>query len=331
VLDKTGTLTTGELAVSRLKPASGVDSAELVSLAASVEQQSRHPAAKAVTEVARKANVKLAAPASFEEVTGQGVRGTIDGGVEVMVGRRKWLEGQGVGLSSLSGEEFQEPEGVSVLYVARNKQCIGWIGLEDRTRGEAKSALEQLRAYGIRHLAMVTGDRWTVARRVAAEMGCTEVQAEVLPHEKLELVDRLQADGHKVAVVGDGVNDAPALAAGDLGIAMGAAGSDVAIHSASIALMSSDLSRLPFLLKLSRAVTNVVWQNLAFGVVFIVGALLAAALGLIGPVLAVVLHTAASAFVVFNSARIVRYGEELGVHAPSASLRGEPRAALSAA
>jgi Cd2+/Zn2+-exporting ATPase len=211
----------------------------------------------------------------------------------------------------MDNPEYAEAEGVSVLYVARDSQCLGWIGMEDRTRDEARQALTDLQEQGVRQLVMVTGDRWSVARRVAAEMGCTDVQAEVLPAEKLALVDKLKADGHRVAVVGDGVNDAPALAAGDLGIAMGAAGSDVAINSASIALMNNDLSRLPFLMKLSKATIKVVYQNLIFGVLFIVTLLVLAGFGGLPAMLAAFLHTVSSIIVIFNSARLVRFGENL--------------------
>jgi Cd2+/Zn2+-exporting ATPase len=318
VLDKTGTLTTGELTVTRLKPAASVDPAELLSLAAGLEHRSKHPVAKAVVEVARKAKLNLAEPSDFEEVTGLGVRGKLNSDT-VLVGRRKWLESQQSDFSAMAGEEYAEPEGVSVLYVTRNGKCLGWIGLEDRTRPEAKTALDDLRNLGIKRIAMVTGDRWSVAKRVAAEMGCTEVQAEVLPQEKLKLVDELKQKGHKVVVVGDGVNDAPALAAGDLSVAMGAAGSDVAIHSASIALMSSDLSRLPFMIKLSKALTKVIWQNLGFGMLFIVILLVLAGMGYIHPIVAAILHLGSSAIVVFNSARLVRFGEELGTFAPTTS------------
>ena len=158
------------------------------------------------------------------------------------------------------------PEGLSTLYVARHGRCLGWVGLEDRTRPEASQALEELRQLGLRQLIMVTGDRWSVARRVAKEMGCSDVQAEVLPQDKLDLVGALQRKGHTVAVVATAVNDAPALAAGNLGVAMGAAGSDVAMNSAGVALMSDDLRRLPFLVSLSRETTKVIWQNLIFGI-----------------------------------------------------------------
>ncbi len=318
VVDKTGTLTTGELAVTRIRPAEGVDPADLLTVAAGLEQLSKHPVAKAIVEVAKKANLAISEPAEFEEVAGMGVRGKVNSDSS-MIGRRKWLEQQGVDFSALSKPEFAEPEGMSVLYVARNGKCIGWIGFEDQTRPEASEAIKELRELGFKRIAMVTGDRWSVARRVAKDMGCTEVQAEVLPQEKLDLVDSLKRDGHKVIVVGDGVNDAPALAAGDLGIAMGAAGSDVAIHSASIALMSSNLSRLPFLVKLSRVLTRVVWQNLGFGVLFIITMLILAGLGGIGPITGVLLHTLSSLVVVFNSARLVRFGEELGGYTPIGS------------
>ena len=164
--------------------------------------------------------------------------------------------------------DYAEPEGVSLLHVARNGRFLGWIGLEDRTRSEARSAIDELRKLKIRNLTMVTGDKWSVARRVGTEMGCTEVQAEVLPEEKLELVDDLRKRGHRVAVVGDGVNDAPMLAASDLGIAMGAAGSDVAINSASIALMNNDLSRLPFLVRLSRATAMTIYVKMSLSLLF---------------------------------------------------------------
>ena len=146
----------------------------------------------------------------------------------------------------------------------------GGSGLEDRTRGDAAEALKELSELGVKNLVMVTGDKSSVARRVAAEMGCTEVHAEVLPAEKLSLVEDLKKRGHRVMVVGDGVNDAPALAAGNIGIAMGAAGSDVAINSAAVALMNNDLKRLPFLIRLSKSTTKVIWQNMLFGVLFIV-------------------------------------------------------------
>jgi Cd2+/Zn2+-exporting ATPase len=162
---------------------------------------------------------------------------------------------------------------------------------------------------GIRRVTMLTGDRSEVANRVAGELGCTDYKAQCLPQDKLAVVEQIRREGHTVVVVGDGINDAPALAAGDLGIAMGAAGSDVAINSASIALMNDDLRRIPFLVEVSRRTRNVINQNLAFGVIFIV-------LGIslskfVPPVVAAFLHFASSWVVIFNSARLFRQGEEL--------------------
>jgi Cd2+/Zn2+-exporting ATPase len=323
VFDKTGTLTTGQLAVTRLAPAPGVEPAELLRVAASIERLSTHPVARAIVAVAEKANVKSEEATEFSEVSGKGVKARL-GGKQVLIGRRTWVSELHADLSALEGEKYQEPEGLSTLFVVRDGKALGWIGLEDRTRPEARQALDELRKLGVNQLIMVTGDRWSVARRVAGEMGCTDVQAEVLPQDKLALVDALKQRGHTVAVVGDGVNDAPALAAGNLGIAMGAAGSDVAMNSASVALMSSDLRRLPFLVALSRATTNVIWQNLLFGIFFILTAEVLIIMGYIGPMLAALLHTFSSAIVVFNSARMVRFGEHIESHVP------QPRAVPAA-
>ena len=310
VFDKTGTLTTGELSVTRMMPAPGVDGADLLSAAASADHLSRHPVARAIVAVAEKARVPLTDPTDFEEISGRGVRATV-GGETILVGRSSWLTEQGVSLAAMNDPKYAEPEGLSTLFVVRAGQALGWIGLEDRTRDEARRAMEELREAGIRERVMVTGDRWSVARRVAAEMGCTEVQAEALPADKLELVAALKQQGHTVAVIGDGVNDAPALAAGDLSVAMGAAGSDVAINSATVALMNNDLRRLPFLVRLSQKTIGVIHQNLLMGMAFIVTFEILAGLDVIRPVLGAVLHAVAATVVIFNSARLVRFGEEI--------------------
>lgn len=310
VFDKTGTLTTGKLAVSRLAPLSGTAPAELLRIAASAEQFSNHPTAKALTALAQEAGVPLSDPKNFAETAGRGVKANVDGTV-VLVGRAQWLKDNGVTGDILGSVDVNETEGYSLLFVARNGACIGWVGLQDETRHEAKEALHDLKDIGVRRVAMVSGDRQPVAARVAKEIGCEEVVAECLPQNKVEYVKAMRAKGYRVAVVGDGVNDAPALAAGDLGIAMGAAGSEVAIHSATIALMNNDLRRLPFLVRLSRMTRSVINQNFLFGVVFVIGGLVLAALKYINPVVAALMHVAGSLIVVFNSARLVRQGEEL--------------------
>jgi len=315
VFDKTGTLTTGELTVTRMAPAEGVDGAELLLAAASVERNSRHPVAQAVCKVAERANLPLKSVSDFREMPGMGVVGRV-GESQVIVGRAQFLRDNGVEMSEMEKADRQaEAEGMSMLYVAQDGKCIGWMGLEDRARPEARQATETLRDLGVKRISMLTGDRWSVARRVAGELGCTDVQGECLPEQKLRLVEILRGEGHTVAVVGDGVNDAPALAAGDLGIAMGAAGSDVAINSASIALMSNDLGRLPFLLQLSRKLRSVIVQNLLFGAVFVIGGWLLSSLGYLSPIVAALLHNVSSFIVIFNSARLVRFGENLAPYA----------------
>ncbi|HUT35711.1 MAG TPA: cation-translocating P-type ATPase [Planctomycetota bacterium] len=316
VFDKTGTLTMGDLVVTRLQPTPGVQPEELLRLAASVEVNSNHPVAKAVAAVAREAKLALGAVADFEEVAGRGVRGHVDGAA-VLVGRQTWLAEQNVDRAALAAPELAPPENLSVLFVARDGKAVGWIGLEDTPRPEAVHAVQDLRTLGIARILMLTGDKPAVADKVAAELGCTDVQAECLPQAKLATVRQLRDSGYFVAVVGDGVNDAPALAAGDIGVAMGAAGSDVAINSATIALMSNDLRRLPFLIRLSTKTRTLVIQNLVFGLLFMIGGLTFAGLGWMTPILAALLHNVSSFIVIFNSARLVRMGEEFAPHTPS--------------
>ncbi len=310
VVDKTGTLTTGQLYVTKLTPAEGVEPAELLSFAAAAEQMSKHPAARALQEVAKEANLSLSVPDDFKETPGKGVTALVNS-ARIMVGRDTFLKEKNVNISNVSDPTLHEEQGFSTLYVAKDSKCIGWIGLQDKTRPEAKQAVSELLDIGIKRVTMLTGDREEVANRVAAELACTDFKAHCLPQDKLSIVEDMKKDGHTVAVVGDGINDAPALAAGDLGIAMGAAGSDVAINSASIALMSNDLKRLPFLVRLSRKTRTVINGNLFFGIVFIILGVVAAALAWLPAVYAAVLHFAGSLIVVFNSARLVRYGEEL--------------------
>ena len=316
VFDKTGTLTTGELAVSRLAPLGETKPAELLRIAASAEKYSNHPTAKALAQLAAEAGVPLVEPKDFAEAAGRGVQAQVNGD-QVLVGRAQWLRDHGLKEDFLKSVDLNETEGWSLIFVAQGGRCIGWVGLQDQTRSEARESLLDLKDSGVRRIAMVSGDRQPVATRVGKEIGCEEAKGECLPQNKVEFVRGIKAKGYKVAVVGDGVNDAPALAAGDIGIAMGAAGSEVAIHSATIALMNNDLRRLPFLVKLSRSTRSVINQNFLFGVLFIIGGMTFAALGKVPPVLAAAMHTAGSLIVVFNSARLVRKGEELEHYHPA--------------
>ncbi|WCJ59187.1 cation-translocating P-type ATPase [Fontisphaera persica] len=318
IFDKTGTITTGKLAVSRLAPQEGVSPAELLRLAASAEKYSNHPAAKALAALAEEVNVPLAEPQNFAETAGRGVKAQVEG-AEVLVGRAQWLQDHGLQGDFLKSVDLNETEGFSLIFVARQGRFLGWIGLRDETRAEARPALEELKAIGVRRIAMVSGDRQPVAARVAREIGCEESRGECLPQDKVDFVRAFKQQGLRVAVVGDGVNDAPALAAGDIGIAMGAAGSEVAIHSATIALMNNDLRRLPFLVRLSRATRSVINQNFVVGILFIVGGLALSAFGYLSPIVAAIMHNVGSFIVIFNSARLVRQGEELEHYEPAAT------------
>jgi Zn2+/Cd2+-exporting ATPase len=323
VFDKTGTLTTGKLAVSRLAPLGGNAPAELLRVAASAEKYSNHPTAKALAQLAQEAGVKLAEPANFSEAAGRGIKSDVDGQA-VVVGRAQWLKDNGVTDDFMKAVDLDETEGFSLLFVARANRCIGWIGLQDQTRPEAKEALAELKQNGVRRIAMISGDRQQVATRVAREIGCEEAVGDCLPQNKVDFVRATKLKGYRVAVVGDGVNDAPALAAGDIGIAMGAAGSEVAIHSATIALMNNDLRRLPFLVNLSRSTRAVINQNFLFGVCFIIAGLSLASFGYINPIVAAILHNVGSLMVIFNSARLVRKGEELEHYHPAAEAPARP-------
>ena len=314
VFDKTGTLTDGLLSVVKLNPFGEVSPAELLKVAASAEQYSNHPTAIALQKLAAEATLDLDPATDFQETPGKGVSAKIDG-VVCMIGRAKWLEEHGVRLPE---KHDADTEGMSVMYVVRDGRMLGWIGLKDKLRREAPAMIADLRRLGFRFIAMVTGDRESVAESVAAQLQIDEYKSECLPEGKVEFVERVK-ESARVAVVGDGVNDAPALAAGDLGIAMGAIGSDVAINSASIALMTNDLRRIPMLVFLSRKSRMIINQNLVFGMLFVFGGMLLSVFGWMTPIWAAVLHAGSTLIIIFNSARLVRTGEELTLEEQSQS------------
>lgn len=310
VLDKTGTLTTGQLTVSKLTPQPGVTPDDLVRAAACAEQFSRHPAAQAVLTLAREARLDLVKPTDFDEYSGLGLRAVVEGR-NILCGRASWLRQESVAMTTTESETGPD-DGVSRVDIAVDNKHVGWIGLQDKVRPEAAAAVSALRKLDIKRMIMVTGDRKPVAERVAADIACPEFEAECLPQGKVEVVRRLQEEGYHVAVVGDGVNDAPALAAGNTGIAMGAAGSDAALHSSAIALMNNDLQRLPLLIRLSRATRRIIFQNLAVAMALITGGLALSGAGWLQPVPAALLQVAGALIVVFNSARLFRHEETTG-------------------
>lgn len=291
VLDKTGTLTTGRMSVLEVAPAEGVDEAELLAVAAAVEAGSEHPIARAVVERAGDAP----AAERFEALPGIGARALLDG-VPVAVGSRRLLAEQGI---EVPGEASREG---SEVFVVRGGALLGRIVVGDQLKPGAAEAVAGLRDLGLRPV-LLTGDSWVVAREVASQVGIEDVHAEVLPQGKAEVITGLQADGMRVAMVGDGVNDAAALATSDLGIAMGA-GTDAAMAASDLTLMRDDLMGVVDAIRLSRATERTIRGNLLWAFFYNVAAIPVAALGLLTPMIAGAAMACSSVFVVLNSLRL---------------------------
>ena len=306
VFDKTGTLTDGLLSVVKLQGNDGVTPAELLRSAAAVERFSNHPTALAIMKLAGEAELEIDDVTGFTEVHGRGVSGSYNG-VLLRVGRGNWMRSFGI---EVPESDPEEAAGMSVVYVSRDEKLLGWIGFRDKIRKESPVLLNDLRKLGVRYCAMVTGDRQSVAEEVASKLNIDEFKSGCLPETKVEFVENVKKS-NRVAVVGDGVNDAPALAAGDLGIAMGAIGSDIAINSASVALMTNDLRRIALLIYLAKKSQVIINQNLLFGMLFVFGGMILSIIGMMSPIWAAVLHAGSTLIIIFNSARLVRTGEEL--------------------
>ncbi|HEX5378959.1 MAG TPA: heavy metal translocating P-type ATPase, partial [Phenylobacterium sp.] len=242
VIDKTGTLTEGRPAVTAIRPTAGFDEAELLRLAASLERGSEHPLADAILRAAKDRNLVLAEAREFDSPVGKGVLGIVDG-KRIMLGGARLMSEQDVDLTSLEAEaEALRKEGTTTIFATVDGRLAGLLGIADPIKATTAEAVRALKADGVR-LVMMTGDNRTTALAVAARLGIDEVEAEVLPQDKAKVVQKLRADGRVVAMAGDGVNDAPALAAADVGVAMGA-GADVAIESAGVTLLRGDLQGL---------------------------------------------------------------------------------------
>lgn len=259
ILDKTGTITEGHPAVTRVHSANG-DENRLLTLAAGLEQHSEHPLAEAVMARARDEGVEPEKVSRFEAVNGKGVRGELDGQT-VRLGNRRWLEGEGLTLDKLSeaADTIAEEAGTP-LFLALGDEVLGVIGVADAIKPDSKAAIKRLHDAGIK-VMMVTGDVEATARAIASKAGIDDYRAEVLPEDKAEVVSEMRGKGHTVAMVGDGINDAPALAAADVGFAIGT-GTDVAIESAAITLMRGSLHGVPDAIEISRATVKNIHQNL---------------------------------------------------------------------
>jgi len=312
--DKTGTLTQGRPQITEVRPFTVLDQKELIATAAAVEKMSEHPIAKAIVAKASDEGVSVADPEDFCVAFGQGVRGKVESRL-VEVGNRRLLEDAGAEVDEKVDTWLAEQEklGRAALVVMVDGEVVGGIAVADSLRHDAARSLRALRDLGIKKLVMLTGDNSATARAIAAEAGITEVKANLLPEEKLAYVKGLQLKHETVAMVGDGVNDAPALTLADVGIAMGAAGTDVAIESSDIALMADNLTMVADVLALSRKAVGIIQQNIwLFAVAVNVIGVSLASLGILSPIMSAVVHNVASVFVVLNSARLLgfRLGQE---------------------
>ncbi|MBT4529954.1 MAG: cadmium-translocating P-type ATPase [Phycisphaerae bacterium] len=309
IMDKTGTLTTGKFAVSRLAPAEGVEGASLLQAAADAEQHSNHPLAKSILETAIQANITPGNVEKYEEVHGRGVIAHADG-ADIYAGRGAWLETLNDAISSQVTIVSEKIEGMSSVHLMRGTEYLGAVGLEDKLRPHAAEAVENMRRNGVRRVAIFTGDRLDVAKRVAQSVGVDSIEAECLPEEKHDELKYLISRGHSTLVVGDGINDGPILATADVGVAMGLSGSDIATNSAGVALMNDDLRNIPFLISLARKTKSVIAQNIGASLLLAIIGLALAATGNINIWVTPFYYALGYVVVIANSLRLIRFGEE---------------------
>ncbi|HEV7796889.1 MAG TPA: heavy metal translocating P-type ATPase, partial [Pyrinomonadaceae bacterium] len=311
VTDKTGTLTEGKPKLISVVTAPGSDEQTLLRMAASLERGSEHPLAAAIVSGAEERGVKLTPATAFRSLTGKGVSGEVDGH-KVSLGNQALIETLGVdpGLLRERAEALRH-DGQTVMFVIVDDKLAGLVSVADPIKASTPEAIRQLHAEGIR-IVMLTGDSETTARAVANKLELDEVIAEVLPHQKAEIVKRLQAEGHRVAMAGDGINDAPALAQADVGIAMGT-GTDVAMESAAVTLVKGDLRGILRAIRVSRATMRNIRQNLFFAFLYnalgipIAAGVLYPFFGiLLSPMIAAAAMSFSSVSVIANSLRLRR-------------------------
>ena len=311
VVDKTGTLTEGKPKLVAVQAEPGFTEDEILRLAASLERASEHPLAEAIVRGAEEKGIELVKANNFQSITGKGVTGEVDGHT-VAAGNVKLLESLGINAGDLSQQaDKQRVEGKTVMLIAINGKAAGLIGVADPIKDSTAEAIRDLHAEGIR-IVMLTGDSHTTAKAVAGKLGIDQVHAEVLPEQKAELIKQLQADGRIVAMAGDGINDAPALAQAHVGIAMGT-GTDVAIESAGVTLVKGDLRGIVRARRLSRATMRNIRQNLFFAFIYntagvpIAAGVLYPFFGiLLSPMIAAAAMSFSSVSVISNSLRLKR-------------------------
>ncbi|SFO54776.1 cation-transporting P-type ATPase C [Pseudonocardia ammonioxydans] len=309
VFDKTGTLTQGRPVVTNVIAFHDDWTPEQVlAYSASSEIHSRHPLAQAVIRSTEERRIEIPPHEQCEVLLGQGMRVQADGRV-LLIGSRELLRAQGVTVSRRAADWVRKLQRASEtpLLLAVDGELVGLVSLRDTIRPEVGDVLVKLRADGVRRIVMLTGDHPRTAQAVAGQLGIDEYRAQVMPEDKQDVVRALQAEGHTVAMVGDGTNDAPALALADIGIAMGAAGTDVAVETADVALAADDLNALLDLRDLGRRSITLIRQNYGMSIAVNAAGLLVSAAGAMSPVVAAILHNASSVAVVGNSSRLIRY------------------------
>uniref|UniRef100_UPI003867B013 heavy metal translocating P-type ATPase n=1 Tax=Agrococcus sp. Ld7 TaxID=649148 RepID=UPI003867B013 len=329
VLDKTGTVTAGKMTLTDVHTAVGTDRTELLRLAGALEDASEHPIAQAVAKAAVQELGALPTPEGFTNIEGKGVQGVVDGHA-VIVGRASLLADWSLHLSAELAEAkaAAERQGKTAIVVGWDGQARGVLVVADTVKPTSAAAVAQFKRLGLTPV-LLTGDNQAVAEQIAAEVGITDVIAEVLPQDKVDVVTRLQREGKAVAMVGDGVNDAAALAQADLGLAMGT-GTDVAIEASDITLVRGDLRSAADAVRLSRKTLGTIKGNLFWAFAYNVAAIPLAALGLLNPMLAGAAMAFSSVFVVGNSLRLRSFKSEAVDPAPTATAAPRP-AARSAA
>ncbi|MCL5999624.1 MAG: cadmium-translocating P-type ATPase [Chloroflexi bacterium] len=297
LIDKTGTLTLGKPQVTDVVTLNGMGDSDLLALAASAERYSEHPLAEAVRAAALERRLPLQEPQQFEALPGLGVRANVNGAA-VSVGNRRMID-------TARAASDLEAQGKTLLFVARNGELAGVLAAADTLRPEVPEALDAVRQLGVHHIELLTGDNEQTAAALAQQIGLG-YRANLLPEDKIRIVKEYQSRGHVVVMVGDGVNDAPALAQADVGIAMGAAGTDVAIEAAHVALMREDWHLVPEVFQIARRTMRVVKTNLGFTGVYNVVGLSLAALGILPPILAAAAQSLPDLGILGNSARLLR-------------------------
>ena len=306
LMDKTGTLTHGKPKVVEIKALDGMDEKEVLYWAAIAEKRSEHPLARAIQEKAEEMGLQVPHPESFENFRGKGVKAQWNS-KRMILGSSEMLKGEGIEIteSAKGFLESKQSEGLTSLLVTLDHRLLGIISIADTLREGAKEAIDKIREQGVSEIWMLTGDSELVADRIGKQLGI-RYEAKLLPEEKVMRVKEWKKQGQTVAMVGDGVNDAPALAAADIGIAMGAVGTDVAIETADIALMTDELEKIPTAIRLSRKALRVIKENLIFALVFNTVLVLLSAQGWVTMILGAVMHQASSLLVILSSMRLLR-------------------------